>query len=180
VKVRDHGIAGGTVPVPQIQAVVQVGPVEVAYRRAGAGAPVVLLHDGEHGAALAAALFDVLATRFRVIAPDAPPAAAAGVTLARWLRGLIDGLGLERPSIVAAEEVGVAVLAFAMDDPDRVDRLAILRCAGVDLTRELDPVVDVLFGSGHPLMVLPVDAAWGGTVPAAAAAPLVEFLGAGG
>jgi pimeloyl-ACP methyl ester carboxylesterase len=111
-----------------IEAVVQTGAFETAYRRAGAGRAVLLLgvENSPHGAAL----FRELAARFRVIAPvlpggdghDGEPSDVMG----RWLRGLIDGLGLERPALVADAALGPALVRFAALDPDRADRLALV------------------------------------------------------
>lgn len=109
-----------------IEAMVQAGPFETAYRRAGRGGTVLLLlgrQDEEQGDWL----FDTLGERFRIIAPDLPPELEATPSLlGPWLRALIDGLGLEMPSVVAGLTHAHALLRFAELDPDRVGRLLLV------------------------------------------------------
>lgn len=110
-----------------IEAVVQAGSFETAYRRAGRGGTVLLLLAGEDRE-LADWLFDTLAERFRTIAPDLPPDLEARPTFfGAWLRALIDGLGLEQPAVVVGAAHTHALLRFAARDADRVGRLVLLQ-----------------------------------------------------
>ncbi|HEX8693341.1 MAG TPA: hypothetical protein VF746_13025 [Longimicrobium sp.] len=162
-----------------IEAVVQTGAVETRYRRAGSGAPVLLL-AGEGAQPLLASLLCELAMRFRVIAPepwrarngDAPPLATSA-----WLRDVIDGLGLARPSLVADESFGVAALHFALTDPARVGRLALVRSGAADPALDDGGIGDALLHSGHPILLLHAgpDGAPPG-IGAAAGDRLVRFL----
>jgi pimeloyl-ACP methyl ester carboxylesterase len=105
-----------------IEAVVQTGRVETPYRRAGVGEPVLILAglaEGEAGEWL----FGQLAQRFRTIAPVLP----AEVELEAWLRGLIDGLGLDQPALVASTAIGAGLLRFVALDPGRAGRLALFQ-----------------------------------------------------
>jgi pimeloyl-ACP methyl ester carboxylesterase len=110
-----------------IEAVVQAGSFETAYRRAGRGGTVLVLLAGED-AKLGGWLFNPLAERFRTIAPDLPLALTTtpGV-LTAWLPALIDGLGLDQPSVVASVAHAHDIQRLAADDPDRVGRLLLLR-----------------------------------------------------
>jgi pimeloyl-ACP methyl ester carboxylesterase len=81
-------------------------------------------------------LFGQLSSRFRTVAPVLPagsePGPGAGASGRRadlddWLRGLIDGLGLERPAVVAGATRGAGLLRFMALDPDRVGRLALVQ-----------------------------------------------------
>ena len=112
-----------------IEAVVQTGTFETRYRRAGSGASVLLLDPQGHQAP-GAWLFDALTARFRVIAPVVPQAVAAGDeaagALEPWLRGLVDGLGLDRPGVVASASLGPALRRFEARDPFRLGPIALV------------------------------------------------------
>jgi pimeloyl-ACP methyl ester carboxylesterase len=121
-----------------IEAVVQAGPFETPYRRAGTGGTVLLLMADDDPAGRDR-LFDQLAGRFRTIAPELPGELAETPELmAVWLRGLIDGLGLDRPAIVAGPTYAAPLRRFAELDPDRVGRLALVREPDVEVARLLD------------------------------------------
>jgi hypothetical protein len=81
-------------------AVVQAGHIETGYRRAGLGPTVVLLVTTRTAAA--DHIFHALAGQFRVIQP-AWPGGLATENVAGWLRGVIEGLGLDQPLLVVDE-----------------------------------------------------------------------------
>lgn len=89
-----------------IEAVVQVGARETRYLRCGRGERVVVVLAGQEDERLR--LMRRYAVGHCVIAPvphqaDAAPAAAADA-LEQWLRGVIDGLGLDVPAVVLTPE----------------------------------------------------------------------------
>jgi len=84
----------------KVEALVQIGAVETRYQRAGQGTPLILLRAQYAGAD---PLFERLATEFKVIAPELSSCRAAS-GFEDWLRGLIDGLGLDQPRVVVAAE----------------------------------------------------------------------------
>jgi hypothetical protein len=96
-------VTGGQV----IEAVVQVGAHETRYLRCGRGPRTVIVLAGS--ADDRAALVGGFGGEYRVIAPatDAFTAltAAAAPAVAVWLRGIIDGLGLERPTVALAPDL---------------------------------------------------------------------------
>lgn len=142
-------------PAPEIiEAVVQTGAVETRYRRAGSGAPVLLLAGGDT-APVFDSLLRELAARFRVIAPE-PCASPGRLATSAWLRDVIDGLGLPRPGLVADESFGVAALHFALTDPARVSRVALVRCGAADPALEDGAIGDALQHSGNPILLLQV------------------------
>ena len=104
-------MANGTV-----EAIVQTEGIETTYVRAGAGAPVVLLRasetPAEHDPVVAQ-----LAREFRVFAPDLSCSAGAQC-FSGWLRGLIEGLGLEEPRLIvtASSEEELAALLQRLRD----------------------------------------------------------------
>jgi pimeloyl-ACP methyl ester carboxylesterase len=91
-------------------------------------------------------LGDALAARCRTIRPELPApgtaalaapgaAAAAGAAdpphaFADWLRDFLDGLGVEAAAVVAAPGYGLAALAFAGSDAERVARVLLLDAGG--------------------------------------------------
>lgn len=133
-----------------IEAVVQAGAWETSYRRAGAGSPVLLLVGD--GAEPRDWLFRTLAARFRVVAATRPVGAD---TFEAWLRGLIDGLGLEQPAVVAWTAEGGALLGFAAIDPHRLRRLALVHDAATPRP-PAGPLDDAIAAALHPILVLPI------------------------
>jgi len=109
------------------RAVLTAGGVETAYVRVGAGAPVVVLRAGDDDGA-PSPLVLALADRYRVLAP-VRPAALAGQgddAFAAWLRDVLDGLGVDGATIVAEGAMAPPALAFALADPMRVRRIALV------------------------------------------------------
>lgn len=104
-----------TLSTPVVLAHVQTGVQETRYRRAGHGRPVLLLLGAPHGDH--EALFTRLAEEFRVFEPEA---VSVIDDWEGWLRGVIDGLGLVRPALVADLGTLAPAEAFARQDPDRV------------------------------------------------------------
>lgn len=135
-----------------IEAVVQTGSFETTYRRAGCGCAVLLLagEPGEPGDWL----FEQLALRFRTIAPLRPEGIHGGgyATFELWLRGLIDGLGLQRPALVAGMTDAAPLLRFAAVDPHRVDRIALVVDGGDGVGR--NPALDEAAAAALPPLLL--------------------------
>jgi pimeloyl-ACP methyl ester carboxylesterase len=165
--------------LPQaVEATVQTSSAETRYHRLGRGPTVLLLCAGGIEGAVGALLAAGLAEHFRVIVPHPPAAPPPPVT--RWLRELIDGLGLVRPHIVADESHGVAALGFALLDPERVDRLALVHCGPRDADTDEPDVDDRLALSRQALLLLrlgPVLRA-GGPLEPGARERLLAFLAA--
>lgn len=74
----------------------QVGSRVTRYVRAGRGRTVLLISEEGRHPPSADSLLMALAGSFRVIAATAPEEGSAPV----WLRGLLEGLGVERPHLV--------------------------------------------------------------------------------
>jgi hypothetical protein len=177
------------------------GGLETRYERAGAGAPVLLLapvgaspkmvdparqDPAREGPARKDPLFARLARSFRVIRPvglpgrieDAGGAAGRPAPLPEvsWLRGLIDGLGLGRCALVAADPFCLAALTLALGDADRVSALVLLH------RREADPGAPVLVAgrleaTRQRLLVVGCSGPGNGSaVPAAIAQEIETFL----
>jgi hypothetical protein len=128
----------GTVEENMPDAVVWAGPIETRYTRTGRG-PHLLVLGRDEDADWLGALLPRLAERFRIFIPElpawvpaAPPAGHANAmtahaeAVAAWLRGVIGGLGLDQPGIVAAAPLAELLLRFAVTDGDRLDRIALV------------------------------------------------------
>jgi pimeloyl-ACP methyl ester carboxylesterase len=170
-----------------IEAVVQAGASETPYRRAGAGGAVLLL-IGATEAGCGDWLFGQVAGHFRAIAPVLPAGldlalgphpAGNGGGLEAWLRGLIDGLGLDRPALVSGTARGAALLRFVALDPDRVGRVVLLHPVAPGATAPADVVLDdPTAGDPHPVLVMGLPGPGDPGGRAAALERLVRFLAA--
>jgi pimeloyl-ACP methyl ester carboxylesterase len=121
---------------------VKTGDLQLHYHEAGAGDPLVLLHGGGPGASAWSNWKQnvaPLAAHFRVLAIDQPgygrsdkPVIKGGMWefYARAVRGLLDELGIERASFIGNSLGGGTTLKFAIDYPERTDRLVLMGPAG--------------------------------------------------
>lgn len=87
-----------------IEAEVQVGDRTVRYLRAGRGSAVLLLLGPSEPGNTESAAFSTLARDHRVFRPTTGiPGERSEAE--RWLSGLVEGLGLHAPDVVAAPEL---------------------------------------------------------------------------
>jgi hypothetical protein len=133
-------------------AVVCVGDVETAYRRVGSGTTVVLLGlvaeeddrllTGAAGAACRLIVPDRTTVGALVVPGAAHPEESA---FARWLSGFLQGLGLERPHVVATPAFGPDLRAYARGYPAELGQVVI-----VDALDRVSEAVAWLAGSRQP------------------------------
>jgi 4,5:9,10-diseco-3-hydroxy-5,9,17-trioxoandrosta-1(10),2-diene-4-oate hydrolase len=114
----------------------------IHYQEVGSGAPVVLIHGGGAGAfgySNYRKNIGPLSKRNRVIIFDMPgfgqsPARPAPDGLfklmASALREVLDHLDIEKTSLVGNSLGGATSLRFALDNPERVDKLILMGSAG--------------------------------------------------
>lgn len=142
-----------------IRACARIGTVDIPYLRCGSGAPLLLIADD---GVMRERLREALATRFKVFVPELR-SRWHGLASAVWLRELIECLGVARPHVVVTGPRSVAVLHFAISDPDRIDRVVILwreRFASATPHSADDGAVeDRLQVAGRPLLMLRADGA---------------------
>jgi hypothetical protein len=117
------------------------------YRRSGAGRVVVMI--GRLGGEPWPGLGDALAARFRVIEPDVPERADLG-----WLAGFLDGLGMRRLAVVAADPWCVPLLQLVADDVDRFARVVLVPDGACETGAAHEDAI-VAAGSVVPLLVAP-------------------------
>lgn len=120
-----------------------LGGRETYLLERGSGAPVLLLHGGGGEASQWAGLMGRLGETRRWLAADRPghglstPVDYAGsdyrADAARWVEEVLDGLGIDRVSLVANSMGGYFALAFCLAHPERVEQVAFLGApAGLD------------------------------------------------
>lgn len=125
----DRTIASWPVPVETLTIETAIGPTFVlAFGEPGAE-PLVLLHGGTGNSTAWAGEAAAYASKFRVYAIDLPGEAGKstparppydGPAFADWLRDTLDGLGIERASMVGLSLGGWVALRFAAAYPERV------------------------------------------------------------
>jgi pimeloyl-ACP methyl ester carboxylesterase len=118
-----------------------------AYRMAGSGPPVLLLHGiSDESASWLPVLAD-LAEHHTVIAPDLlghgesdkPRADYSVAAFSNGMRDLLDVLDVDRVTVVGHSLGGGVAAQLAYQYPDRVDRLVLVSTGGV--ARDVSPVL---------------------------------------
>ena len=118
-----------------------------AFRMAGHGSPVLLLHGLGDGSATWADVLPLLSSRHLVIAPDLlghgesdmPPAAYSVAAYACGMRDLLSVLGVERVTVVGHSLGGSIAMQFAYQFPERCERLVVVSSGGIG--REVHPLL---------------------------------------
>lgn len=109
------------------RATVMVGQIETSYQRAGVGRPLVLLVPPPQDLSV----LEPLLHRWRVVVPEstsvlALPGAPGSTPFAGWLRGFLEGLGLQRACIVADTSVAVALATVRAQQPELIEHVEIV------------------------------------------------------
>ncbi|MFF3494626.1 alpha/beta fold hydrolase [Streptomyces sp. NPDC002795] len=155
-----------------------------AYRIAGEGPAVLLIHGVGASSAHWEDCVGTLARRHTVIAPDllghgdsAKPRADYSVAAyANGLRDLLGVLGIDRVTLVGHSFGGGVAMQFAYQFPERVDRLALISTGGVG--RQVTPLLRAatLPGAGLALGLLKVT---GARLPVTAVVRALQLLDTG-
>lgn len=116
------------------------GTVKTNYLTAGQGTPVILVHGHSvTGAVSWGSVISVLSSHFKVIAPDVvgygesekPSASYSRSFFAEWLGNFLDALKIMNATLVGISQGGAISIQYALDNPDRVDRLVLINSAGL-------------------------------------------------
>ncbi len=118
---------------------IDVDGVSTAVIEAGDGPPLLLLHGGiECGGPMWAPVLTGLARHYRVVVPDVPglgqsaPVPHLNVdAFGRWLTGVAEHTGLERPTVVAHSLVGSLTARLATHGCPAIGRLIVYAAPGV-------------------------------------------------
>lgn len=120
----------------------RVGDIRLHYNEAGTGPAVVMLHGGGPGASGWSNFqrnIHAFSERHRTLLVDMPGWGKSDSVIAteprsqltaRAVCGLLDALGIDRASLVGNSMGGAASINFAIDFPDRIDKLVVMGSAG--------------------------------------------------
>ena len=122
----------------------------IAYRQAGAGPVVLLIHGMAGSATTWKAVMPLLAKELTVLAPDLPGHGRSEKwvgdyslgAFATTLRDLLVVLGHERATVVGQSLGGGIAMQFAYQFPERCERLVLVNSGG--LGREVNRLLRVL------------------------------------
>ena len=111
----------------------------VAYRDAGTGEALLLIHGMAGSSATWRAIIPQLSNKYRVVAPDllghgqsAKPRGDYSLgAFAVWLRDLLDELGLTRVTVVGHSLGGGVAMQFIYQHPDYCQRLVLISSGGL-------------------------------------------------
>lgn len=125
-------MSGETVAIARLKATVE--GVQIAYRRAGDGDPVLLLHGCPQTSHAWRHIIPRLARNYTVIAPDLPGLGDSGPStkgytkhaLAATLRSFVSQLGLGPVRVVGHDMGATVAYAYAAAAPTEVSHLAII------------------------------------------------------
>jgi 3-oxoadipate enol-lactonase len=124
-----------------------VGGKELWYEEAGDGPALVLIHEGVADSTMWDDLVDDFAREHRVLRYDLPgygrsPLPPGPFSHIRDLASLLEGLDVDRASIVGVSVGGRIALDFALVHPDRVDALVLTApgLPGWDWSEEMERV----------------------------------------
>ena len=133
----------------------------IAYRDAGAGETLLLIHGMAGSSATWRAVIPELAKRYRVVAPDLlghgesdkPRGDYSLGAFAAWLRDLLDELGISRATVIGQSLGGGVAMQFAYQHRDYCQRLVLISSGG--LGPDLNWILRILSAPGAEF-VLPV------------------------
>ena len=127
---------------------------QIHYRTAGAGRPVLLLHQTPRSSDEYRDVIPILSRELRVVAMDTigygdsfkPVRACAIEDYAQGALALLDGLGIPRAAVVGHHTGAVIAIELASAQPDRVERLVLSASPFVDaadrVRRKTRPPID--------------------------------------
>jgi pimeloyl-ACP methyl ester carboxylesterase len=137
--------------LPSTIAEVRAHDQVMRYRRAGAGRPVIVLRGADDPDALWPELDAELVSRFRVVTPELP---ADCDDVAAWVADFLEGVGLDRVVVVAAEPCCLSALELALLGADQVERLILVPAGAAGETGLDGTLARTLASVSMPLIVV--------------------------
>jgi pimeloyl-ACP methyl ester carboxylesterase len=140
-----------TTNLPGTLAEVRAHDQVMRYHRAGAGRPLVLLRSAATPDSLWPELEEQLVAKFRVFTPELP---ADCEDVAAWVKDFLEGVGLDRIPLVAADPCCLSALELALLGADQIERLVLVP-AGLASETGLDGTIATTYaGVSVPLLVV--------------------------
>ena len=109
---------------------------QIHYRERGEGEAVLLLHQTPSSSSMWERVMHVFPSDYRLVAPDTPgfgssdgpavPDAGGLAWYAEQMVAVMDGLGIERASLVGHHTGAMIATELAAGSPDRVDKLVLI------------------------------------------------------
>ena len=136
----------------------RVNGVRMRYREAGEGEPLLMVHGNFGSSRWFIDQLESPPAGFRILAPDLPnfagsermPGPISIEAYGRFLAGFCDALGLERLNLLGHSLGGAVAQAFALEQPERVERMILVASAAPDghpTPAEHYPVLQSLAGN---------------------------------
>ena len=121
------------------------------YQRSGVGRPLLLLRASASPDALWPELEEQLVARFRVFTPELPPDCE---DVAAWVKDFLEGVGLDRVLVVAADPCCLSALELALLGAPQIERLVLVP-GGLAGETGLDGTLATAYaGMSVPLLVV--------------------------
>jgi len=136
---------------PHVLAEVRAHDHVMRYHRAGAGRPIVVLRASGDAEALWPELDAELVSRFRVVTPEL---SADCEDVAAWVADFLEGLGLDRVLVLAAESCCLSALELALFNASLVERLVLIPAGAASETGLDGTLATTLAGMSVPLIVV--------------------------
>ena len=140
-----------SIPPASTLAEVRAHDQVMRYHRAGAGRPLVLLRAAADRDSIWPELDAHLVARFRVFTPELPPDCG---DVAGWMKDFLEGVGLDRVLLIAAEPCCLAALELALLGPDQIERLVLVPGGLAGETGLDGTLATTLAGVSVPLLVV--------------------------
>jgi 2-hydroxy-6-oxonona-2,4-dienedioate hydrolase len=138
----------GKEAIPKADKFVTVYGIKIHYVEAGRGIPLILIHGLADDTTIWDPVIPHLAARFRVIAldqigfgrSDKPLLNYRISTFVDFLDGFMSELKIERASLIGNSLGGWVAAAYALEHPERIERLVLCDAAGyAELAKTMDP-----------------------------------------
>ncbi len=144
--------------VPIEQGETTNGSIRTNYLAAGSGDYVICLHGAGAGAVTWYPSIGAMAEKFHVVAPDIvgygesdkPNAPYDRPYFSKWLKDFLIQMKIEKAHIVGLSQGGAIALQFAIDYPDRVNKLVVVDAAGLGAKVSFWPLLGMIWMNSFP------------------------------